>query len=568
MDESDARSSPGVRKLRLLLDPGLPGGAGAGLDAVRDDDRGRLRPAADREPRAVRGRAQLLPVRRQGRPIGLLAPPNHNVIDNFGRLGVQPASDRLDRGQALLDRLRRRHPGHRARGRRRRRPAAATRAPRRSPQQFVKNALAQEGNRTIFEKLARGGAGVPAHPPVEQGEDPPRVPELDLLRQRRLRDRVGRARVLRQRWATTRTRGRLDNCGHAATHPRRAPRSYARIRRRCWRAWSPTRPRSTRSITRTPRPARRNLVLQDMLAQGYITPAQYEQGIAQALPTPDDDRAAAGAAGGAVLHELGAAADPRRRLGQPLPRLLRRPEDPDDDRPRAAAAAEQAVHRAPDRTGRPTASLVSIDNATGQVRAMVGGPLVDGHEDYEQYPFNLATAGRAPARLVVQAVHARGRAAARLTPDSVCRLKAADLVVPNSGGKEIYHVHNDDNVYRAPITVADATADSDNSGVHAARPQRRHQADQPHGHGGWASPRRSRPTPAMIIGGLKVGVSPLDMAHAYETLATGGSRVYDPAAGLTAQGPDRDRADPVSARQMSRQEQAGRPRRITSGAPA
>ena len=33
---------------------------------------------------------------------------------------------------------------------------------------------------------------------------------------------------------------------------------------------------------------------------------------------------------------------------------------------------------------------------------------------------------------------------------------------------------------------------------------------------------------AMIIGGLKQGVSTLDMAHAYETLATGGLRVYDP----------------------------------------
>ena len=30
---------------------------------------------------------------------------------------------------------------------------------------------------------------------------------------------------------------------------------------------------------------------------------------------------------------------------------------------------------------------------------------------------------------------------------------------------------------------------------------------------------------AMILGGLKIGVSPLDMAHAYETLATGGLKV-------------------------------------------
>ena len=42
---------------------------------------------------------------------------------------------------------------------------------------------------------------------------------------------------------------------------------------------------------------------------------------------------------------------------------------------------------------------------------------------------------------------------------------------------------------------------------------------------------------AMILGGLKIGVSPLDMAHAYETFATGGRRVYDPALGSPDQGP-------------------------------
>ncbi len=28
--------------------------------------------------------------------------------------------------------------------------------------------------------------------------------------------------------------------------------------------------------------------------------------------------------------------------------------------------------------------------------------------------------------------------------------------------------------------------------------------------------------PAMVLGGLKLGVNPLEMAHAYETLAEGG----------------------------------------------
>ena len=44
----------------------------------------------------------------------------------------------------------------------------------------------------------RGGARLPPDAQVVEGEDPHAVPELDLLRQRRLRDRVGRADVLRQ----------------------------------------------------------------------------------------------------------------------------------------------------------------------------------------------------------------------------------------------------------------------------------------------------------------------------------------------------------------------------------
>jgi penicillin-binding protein 1A len=41
----------------------------------------------------------------------------------------------------------------------------------------------------------------------------------------------------------------------------------------------------------------------------------------------------------------------------------------------------------------------------------------------------------------------------------------------------------------------------------------------------------------MIIGGLKQGVTTLDMAHAYETIATGGLRIYDPGLGAPDEGP-------------------------------
>ncbi|HET9125178.1 MAG TPA: penicillin-binding transpeptidase domain-containing protein, partial [Solirubrobacteraceae bacterium] len=42
---------------------------------------------------------------------------------------------------------------------------------------------------------------------------------------------------------------------------------------------------------------------------------------------------------------------------------------------------------------------------------------------------------------------------------------------------------------------------------------------------------------SMILGGLTTGVSPLEMAHAYETFAEGGRRVYDPILGSPGEGP-------------------------------
>ena len=43
--------------------------------------------------------------------------------------------------------------------------------------------------------------------------------------------------------------------------------------------------------------------------------------------------------------------------------------------------------------------------------------------------------------------------------------------------------------------------------------------------------------PAMILGGLNTGVSALDMAHAYETVATGGDKIYNPILGDVDEGP-------------------------------
>ena len=109
-------------------------------------------------------------------------------------------------------------------------------------------------------------------------------------------------------------------------------------------------------------------------------------------------------------------------------------------------------------------------------------------------------------------------------------------MVPNSGGKEIYHVKNFGNEYSGPISLASATVVSDNSvftqlGLDVGTKRIVKMAHAM----GIRSPVSDNP--AMIIGGLKVGVTPLDMAHAFETIAEGGNRVYAPGLGAPNEGP-------------------------------
>jgi len=96
--------------------------------------------------------------------------------------------------------------------------------------------------------------------------------------------------------------------------------------------------------------------------------------------------------------------------------------------------------------------------------------------------------------------------------------------VKSARGLERFAVHNDEGAYAGSNTLTGATAFSDNSvysevglkvGTHRI-------ATLAHKMG-ITTPISTNP--AMTIGGLTVGVTPLDMAHAYESVAHGGQRV-------------------------------------------
>jgi penicillin-binding protein 1A len=180
-------------------------------------------------------------------------------------------------------------------------------------------------------------------------------------------------------------------------------------------------------------------------------------------------------------------------------------------------AADDAIRAWLPYTGGPRASLVAIDNKTGEVRAMVGG------DDYNSSPFNLATQGqRQPGSAFKPFVLAEALTRGT-SPTSLWSSRKKVFDVPHSSEK--FTVENYSDAYAGVTTLANATVTSDNS-VYAevgiktgtkkiARLARRMGIRTPVSHN-WA----------MTLGGLNQGVTPLDMAHAYQTFARKGKLVY------------------------------------------
>ena len=240
------------RSCALLVDPRALGAARARLDGLRDDDGGRLRPARPRErarssseahnsrPRRPHGRAARHPDERPE--------PRARHATTRSRPSMQQR-DHRDRGQALLHQ---RAASTSAASRRafvagRDRQAAASRAARRSPSSSSRTRSQAQDKRTIFEKLREAALAYHLTRKWSKQKILTRVPELDLLRQRRLRDRVGGADVLRP-----------DATTPAAATPRRAP-CAAELEpargRAARRRSSPRRARTTRSRTPSARQA-------------------------------------------------------------------------------------------------------------------------------------------------------------------------------------------------------------------------------------------------------------------------------------------------------------------------
>ncbi len=267
---------------------------------------------------------------------------------------------------------------------------------------------------------------------------------------------------------------------------------------------------------------RRNLVLEKMDEHGYISAEQMVEGQQQALPSPSsvepptlDSRAPYFTAylRQQLVERYGA---PKAFFGG-----LKVKSTLDL---RLQEAAEEAVNSYLGYSPA-TASVVVIDNHNAGIKAMVGGP------DFETRPFNLATQGHRQPGSSIKPFTLLTALEQGISPYTVFPSEPRTFHFGRKG-REVFEVTNDGDSYLGSCDIVCATTNSDNSiyaalaleGLKGKTVRARTRAIAATAHkAGYGDPISTNP--AMVLGGLREGVTPLGWAYAYSTIGNDGDRV-------------------------------------------
>jgi penicillin-binding protein 1A len=366
-------------------------------------------------------------------------------------------------------------------------------------EQFVKNALAAQSNRTIFEKLRE--AALAYH--LEKQWSKQKILGEYLNTVYFGNGAYGIESAMRTYFGGVQTRYNPNERAAANATPDQAALLAGII----------ASPSGFNPVTnRKAALDRRNLVLRLMLQQHMISQGQYQQALIQALPSaesihpprPDSSQPYYSTW---VTQQLVDRLGSGRVFGGGL--KIRTSIDPD-----LQAAAEQAINGRLLGVG-PSASLVAIDNRTGEVRAMVGG------NDYATHPFNVATDGHRQPGSSFKTFTLVESLLRGVSPGSVWPSAPVTFHVSK---RELFPVHNFEDSYLGSVSLANAFAYSDNSvfarvGIQVGTHRIARLAEKL----GIRTPVSTNL--AMTLGALKEGLSPLEMAYAYSTIANDGKRV-------------------------------------------
>jgi penicillin-binding protein 1A len=277
---------------------------------------------------------------------------------------------------------------------------------------------------------------------------------------------------------------------------------------------------------------RRNLVLAKMKDQGDIDELEYQDGVndLSEIPTPSDiehpkDDSLSPYFTSWLRQQVVDLYGPGRAFGGGLQVHSSLDLDMQNTAQEIAEGTLSGVA--------PTASVVVLDNATGQVKAMVGG------NDFEDHPFNLATNGHRQPGSAFKPFTLATALSQGISPNTTYSSNEKIFKVPHSK-HEYFDVHNYDDTYYGSSSLATCTIHSDNScyaelalgrtdrcvsgcgGSPAVKGGTKAIARVAHRMG---IDTKFSTNPSMVLGAIDPGVSPLEMAHAFETIATGGERV-------------------------------------------
>jgi penicillin-binding protein 1A len=178
-------------------------------------------------------------------------------------------------------------------------------------------------------------------------------------------------------------------------------------------------------------------------------------------------------------------------------------------RPELQHAAVEASERTLFEPTDPSAAVVTVEPQTGAIRALAG----------QEGGFNLALDARRQPGSSFKPFVLAAALKSNISPKSV--YTSHDLNIRFQD--EYYAIENYDSIERGNISLAEATAESDNTVfVQLAMDVGLQRVAKTARAMGIKSP--VEPYPSTAIGGLGVGVSPLEMASAYATFAAGGIR--------------------------------------------
>lgn len=178
--------------------------------------------------------------------------------------------------------------------------------------------------------------------------------------------------------------------------------------------------------------------------------------------------------------------------------------------------AERIARKTFNKKSDPSVALVAIEPPTGNVKAILGGT------DYYDQQFNLAVQGKRQPGSAFKTFALVAALEKNIKPDTI--FESTPIEIPIVEKNEVWKVTNFEGSGGVPVTLREATVHSINAAfarlVMTVGADRVADVAQRMGIKSYINP-----DPAIVLGGLKNGVSPLEMASAYATLANNGKYV-------------------------------------------